>query len=407
MRFQKFFEFNQKDLDPIKSFYIKDELNPKIWSDFKLEQDVRENLLTIARDFFETLDTECEVKDIALCGSLCNYNWSEKYSDYDLHIIIDYRDIDENLELVEKFCDYAKKQWNSNHDIKIKGYEVEVAIQDEKDLKTAISTGRMGGVFSLMKNKWTKKPEKVEFIPDEKTLERKATVLMDTIDELEEEVDEDKYTKFKEKIDRLWKKIKKYRQSGLEEEGEYSTGNLLFKLLRRNGYISKVMDLKKKSYDQQFEAKYFKFYVNDKLSEEEVKRHFEFDTTDVQNILTSVTDVSDSFDISVNFRTDRGFVDKIDKYNSLSCEISFFLNESHTAEVSRHDSRIIDCSEHIKIIDENLDLSYFEQLGYIIKILKRWKVLNNTNHHPNVGRIGNSFYTIFITTEQKENPYRK
>jgi uncharacterized coiled-coil protein SlyX len=232
-----------------------------------------------------------------------------------LHIIIDYRDIDENLELVEKFCDYAKKQWNSNHDIKIKGHEVEVAIQDEKDLKTAISTGRMGGVFSLMKNKWTKKPEKVEFIPDEKTLERKATVLMDTIDELEEEVDEDKYTKFKEKIDRLWKKIKKYRQSGLEEEGEYSTGNLLFKLLRRNGYISKVMDLKKKSYDQQFEAKYFKFYVHDKLSEEEVKRHFEFDTTDVQNILTSVTDVSDSFDISVNFRTDRGFVDKIDDYD--------------------------------------------------------------------------------------------
>jgi hypothetical protein len=407
MRFQKFFEFNQKDLDPIKSFYIKDELNPKIWGDFKLDQDVRENLLTIARDFFETLDTECEVKDIALCGSLCNYNWSEKYSDYDLHIIIDYRDIDENVELVEKFCDYAKKQWNSNHDIKIKGYEVEVAIQDEKDLKTAISTGRMGGVFSLMKNKWTKKPEKVEFIPDEKTLERKATVLMDTIDELEEEVDEDKYTKFKEKIDRLWKKIKKYRQSGLEEEGEYSTGNLLFKLLRRNGYISKVMDLKKKSYDQQFEAKYFKFYVNDKLSEEEVKRHFEFDTTDVQNILTSVTDVSDSFDISVNFRTDRGFVDKIDDYDSLSCEISFFLNESHTPEVSRYDSRMIDCSEHIKIIDENLDLSYFEQLGYIIKILKREQVLNNTNHHPNVGRIGNSFYTIFITTEQKENPYRK
>jgi len=407
MRFQKFFEFNQKDLDPIKSFYIKDELNSKIWSDFKLDQDVRENLLTIARDFFETLDTECEVKDIALCGSLCNYNWSEKYSDYDLHIIIDYRDIDENLELVEKFCDYAKKQWNSNHDIKIKGYEVEVAIQDEKDLKTAISTGRMGGVFSLMKNKWTKKPEKVEFIPDEKTLERKATVLMDTIDELEEEVDEDKYTKFKEKIDRLWKKIKKYRQSGLEEEGEYSTGNLLFKLLRRNGYISKVMDLKKKSYDQQFEAKYFKFYVHDKLSEEEVKRHFEFDTTDVQNILTSVTDVCDSFDISVNFRTDRGFVDKIDDYDSLSCEISFFLNESHTPEVSRYDSRMIDCSEYIKIIDENLDLSYFEQLGYIIKILKREQVLNYTNHHPNVGRIGNSFYTIFITTEQKENPYRK
>jgi hypothetical protein len=255
MRFQKFFEFNQKDLDPIKSFYIKDELNPKIWSDFKLEQDVRENLLTIARDFFETLDTECEVKDIALCGSLCNYNWSEKYSDYDLHIIIDYRDIDENLELVEKFCDYAKKQWNVNHDIKIKGYEVEVAIQDEKDLKQGISSGRMGGVFSLMKNKWIKKPKRVEFVPDEETLIKKATPLMDIIDDIENEVDEDKYSKFKEKIDRIWKKIKNYRQSGLEEGGEYSTGNLLFKLLRRNGYIEKLYDLPTEIIDKKLSMK--------------------------------------------------------------------------------------------------------------------------------------------------------
>lgn len=407
MRFQKFFEFNKKDLEPIKSFYIKDNLNPKIWDNFNIDPNLREDLLTIAQDFFDTIEANCEVKDIALCGSLCNYNWSEKYSDYDLHIIIDYKDIDENIELVEKFCDYAKKQWNVNHDIKIKGYEVEVAIQDGKDLKQGISSGRMGGVFSLMKNKWIKKPERVEFVPDEKTLTKKATYLMDIIDDIEDEVDEDKYSKFKEKIDRVWKKIKNYRQSGLEEGGEYSTGNLLFKLLRRNGYIGKIMDLKRYAYDKQFEAKYFKFYVHDKLSEEEVKRHFEFDTTDVKNILTSVTDVCDSFDISVNFRTDRGFVDKIDDYDSLSCEVSFFLNESHSAEVSRHDSRMIDCSEYIKIIDENLDLSYFEQLGYIIKIYKKEQVLNNTNHHPNVGRIGNSFYTIFITNEQKENPYRK
>jgi len=53
MRFQKFFEFNQKDLEPIKSFYLKDELNPKLWKDFKLDGEVRENLLTIARDFLK------------------------------------------------------------------------------------------------------------------------------------------------------------------------------------------------------------------------------------------------------------------------------------------------------------------------------------------------------------------
>jgi hypothetical protein len=258
MRFKKFEEFQQKDLEPIKSFYIKEDLNPKLWDDFKLETSIREGLLQIGRDFFESVELECDVKDIVLCGSLCNYNWSEKYSDYDLHIIIDYKDVDENYELVEKLCDYAKKQWNIQHDITLKGYEVEVMLQDVISLKEGVDTGRIGGAFSLMKNKWIKKPEKVEFIPDEETITKKATSIMDVIDEIEDQVDEDKYSAFKEKIDKIWKKIKKSRQYGLEEGGEYSTGNLVFKLLRRNGYVSKVMELKKYAYDKQFEAIYEK-----------------------------------------------------------------------------------------------------------------------------------------------------
>ena len=256
MRFKKFEEFQQKDLEPIKSFYLKDDLNTKIWDNFEIDSKVREDLLQIGRDFFESVELNCEVKDIAFCGSLCNYNWSEKYSDYDLHIIIDYKEIDENEELVEKLCDYAKKQWNMQHDITLKGYEVEVALQDVKSLKQGISTGRMGGVFSLMKNKWIKKPEKVEFIPDEDVLSKKATAIMDVVDEIQSQVDEDKYSTFKEKINKIWKKIKKSRQSGLEEGGEYSTGNLVFKLLRRNGYVGKIMELKKYAYDKQFERVY-------------------------------------------------------------------------------------------------------------------------------------------------------
>jgi len=73
------------------------------------------------------------------------------------------------------------------------------------------------------------------------------------VDGLEEEVDEDKYEKFHEKLNKVWDKIKNYRKSGLEEEGgELSLGNLVFKLLRRNGYIEKIMKLKRKSYDKQF-----------------------------------------------------------------------------------------------------------------------------------------------------------
>ena len=152
MRLVKFFEFKESDLEPIKSFRLKDDLNTQLWSDFELDESVREQLLQIGQDFYESTEISADVVDIALCGSLCNYNWSEKYSDYDLHIIIKYSDVDDNRELVEQLCDYAKKIWNGQHDITIKGYEVEVAIQDEQDLKDAIASGRMGGVFSLMKN---------------------------------------------------------------------------------------------------------------------------------------------------------------------------------------------------------------------------------------------------------------
>ena len=46
------------------------------------------------------------------------------------------------------------------------------------------------------------------------------------------------------KIENLRKKIKEFRQSGLERGGEYSYENLTFKLLRRNGYIEKLLKLK-------------------------------------------------------------------------------------------------------------------------------------------------------------------
>jgi hypothetical protein len=253
MKLNKFFEFVQDDFEPIKSFYIKDELNDKIWNNFDLDSDVRRNLLRIGQDFFEGTDIKTDVIDIVLCGSLCNYNWSERYSDYDLHIIVDLKDIDDDIEIAEKLCDYAKKMWNSQHDIKIKGYEVEVAIQDEDDMKASIKAGRMGGVFSLMKNEWIKKPQKVEFEPDEKLIRMKAETVMESIDDLESQVEEDKYEHFKEKIDKVWKKVKDFRKSGLESEsGEFSIGNLVFKLLRRNGYVGKVVKMKNQAYDKQF-----------------------------------------------------------------------------------------------------------------------------------------------------------
>jgi len=121
MKLTKFFEFKRGAFTPIKSFRIQNELPSKLWDNFELDGDIKKQLLQIAQDFFEGTEIKTDVVDIVLCGSLCNYNWSEKYSDYDLHITIDYKNVDEDYDLVEKLCDYAKKIWNQQHDIKIKG----------------------------------------------------------------------------------------------------------------------------------------------------------------------------------------------------------------------------------------------------------------------------------------------
>jgi hypothetical protein len=250
MKLNKFYEFVQDDFEPIKSFYLKDNLNDKVWNKFELNRDIREKLLKIGKDFFDETEIKTDVIDIVLCGSLCNYNWSERYSDYDLHIIVNMKDIDDDIELAEKLCDYAKKMWNTKHDIKIEGYDVEVAIQDSEELQNSVRDGRMGGVYSLLHDQWIKKPQKVEFEPDEKLIRMKAETVMSSVDELNVE---EEYAEFKEKIDKVWKKIKDFRKSGLESEGgEFSVGNLVFKLLRRNGYIQKVIEMKNKSYDKQF-----------------------------------------------------------------------------------------------------------------------------------------------------------
>jgi hypothetical protein len=293
---KKYFEFVQDDFEPIKSFYLKDKLNDKVWDEFDLNDDIREKLLKIGTDFFEGTDIKTDIIDIVLCGSLCNYNWSEKYSDYDLHIIVNFSDIDDNSEISEKLCDYAKKLWNSQHDIKIKGYDVEVAIQDSEDLQKSISAGRMGGVYSLLHDEWIKKPQKIEFEPDEKLIRMKAETIMSSIDELDMEED---YAKFKEKIDKAWKKIKESRKSGLESEsGEFSIGNLVFKLLRRNGYVDKVVEMKNKSYDKQFES----------LSEDDIIKLLYF-IEDINKKYRSVSSEGNSQYIQCEYDENEDYID--------------------------------------------------------------------------------------------------
>lgn len=243
------FELKQSDFDPIDSFYIKDELNPKVWSkNGEINENVSSQLLEIANDFYNSTELNAELKDILLTGSLANYNWSNRYSDFDVHIVIDFNEVNDDIALVKKLVDYARNEWNNRYDIKVSGYEVEVYIENVNEEHIS------SGVYSILNDHWIIEPVKGDFIPNEKEISSKGEITMSLIDELEYKFDSNvPNEEFVKDFNRVWKKVKDYRASGLaSESGEFSIGNLVFKFLRRNGYIGKLLEMRTKSYQNKF-----------------------------------------------------------------------------------------------------------------------------------------------------------
>jgi len=227
----------------ISSFNVKDQLNPTIWdnpdnpSDAVMKEEIRLQLIEIANKFIEFLGYDIFVQDITMTGSLSNYNWS-KFSDIDLHIMYDFNESGEEKELYQDLFKLKKTLFNSTHDITVKGYEVELYVQDTNE--PHISTG----VYSVLFNEWLVEPSKEEVTIDEKIIKDKVNQWEDIIDVVIEDIesgDED-LEKGLEKISKVKDKLKKYRGCGLERDGEYSYENLVFKFLRRNGYIQKLFD---------------------------------------------------------------------------------------------------------------------------------------------------------------------
>ena len=94
----------------LPSLGVKDDLDREIWDEKdQLRPEIKEKLLEIANDFWESQDLDhVKVKDIIFTGSLANYNWSN-FSDIDLHIVIDYTDVNKDAELVRKYFNSIKR----------------------------------------------------------------------------------------------------------------------------------------------------------------------------------------------------------------------------------------------------------------------------------------------------------
>ena len=244
----------------LSSFETKKSLHPKIWVYDKMNSKVRLRLMDIADDFVKTLSIDwVKPDDLVVMGSIANFNWS-KFSDIDLHILMDFskvfpgKDKKAMMEVLMDFFDSKKNAWNSEHEaLKVYGFPVEIYVQDSKTFKP------VSGCYSLESNKWIHSPEykgSAVINPDE--VKEIAASIITKADDLEEMFknagdNEYKLRKCNERIKRLLKSLKEMRSGAFDKkkgEGEMSTPNIVYKVIRRTGYLDKLYDLKNLSYDK-------------------------------------------------------------------------------------------------------------------------------------------------------------
>lgn len=214
------------------------ELNPKIWDNNQMDPEVRKTLLAVAQDFWESLKLEVPVIDVQLTGSIANFNWNES-SDLDVHIIIDFTQVDNNVELVRKALDGQRFMWNQRHSVIIRDHDVETYVQSKDEQHIA------SGLFSILQNKWLIVPNWKEPNIDQKDISEKTRVIKEELKMIQKKVKSVKgepAQQLYDYLDRLKKKIMQDRKTGLAEGGEFSVENLVFKELRRAGTIEEVID---------------------------------------------------------------------------------------------------------------------------------------------------------------------
>lgn len=214
-----------------EDYYVyHSELNPLIWdSNNQLRSDIDSKINKIVLEFLDYIGIDLNIADIRLVGSNASYNYTPT-SDLDIHLVVNYELMDCSEELLQSLFNSLKSDFNKSYDISIKGVNAEIYVEDIK------SSTLSNGVYSVPLHQWIKFP--VKYSDREVELNPKYSDLLNDyiIPSLTSSTSS-------EVIKSLINKLYLIRKEGLESpEGEFSVGNLVFKKLRSEGYLTKLKD---------------------------------------------------------------------------------------------------------------------------------------------------------------------
>ena len=212
-----------------EKFEKHDILNPKLWSNNKLKEEVHNKIIEIINEFISLIPIPVDIIDAVIVGSQASYNYTDK-SDLDIHLISNFELISENTELVDIVYKNIKSKFKSDYKITIKDIPVELYMEDVNSSVTS------NGIYSILNQKWIKFPKKLDSIPE--------VDISDQYNYWKNIINKSLKSSTKSsQIQQLIDKIYIIRKNSIAAEGEYSAGNQLFKELRNAGLIK---DLKSK-----------------------------------------------------------------------------------------------------------------------------------------------------------------
>lgn len=242
-----------------ESIEVHDKLNPKLWVDGQLRDEVKEKLQEIVGEFILELkenNIPIKVLDAHLVGSNASYNYT-KDSDLDVHIIASFDDVTCDSYILNILYNYFKSYFNSKYDISIHGVPVELYVEDVK------SNTVSNGIYSLFNNEWVKVPEPVD-VPD--------VDISDDIEQYENmyhsAVDHSDAMEASQLIDDLYL----LRRNSINTDGEYGIGNLIFKEFRNRGWLDNLKEVATEGKSKQLSLEHLCEALDDIMSMESLIR---------------------------------------------------------------------------------------------------------------------------------------